>query len=68
MASLATRFKNLVSLAVKPIAEDATKELAASQSFQMEVESAAMVRLLLLSQQNNIEAARNNGRYCMSES
>lgn len=46
VASLLTRFKNLVALSVSPIAEHATKELAASQTFQMEVESAALVCLL----------------------
>ncbi|KAL3425010.1 hypothetical protein PVAG01_04291 [Phlyctema vagabunda] len=44
VADLLTRFKNLVSLATAPVEAGATKEVAASQTQQMEVESAALVR------------------------
>lgn len=43
VANLLTRFRNLVNLAAMPVSEDATKEVAASQAFQMEVESSALV-------------------------
>jgi hypothetical protein len=43
VAALLTRFKNLVSLAAMPTEDGATKEVAATQAFQMEVESAALV-------------------------
>ena len=45
VAALLTRFKNLVSLAAMPTEDGATKEVAATQVFQMEVESAALVRV-----------------------
>jgi hypothetical protein len=48
VAALLTRFKNLVTLAAMPVEEGATKELAASQAFQMEVESSALVSLYYL--------------------
>jgi len=44
VAELLTRFRNLVYLAASPVEEGATKEVAASQAFQMEVESSALVR------------------------
>lgn len=43
VANLLTRFRNLVNLAAMPVSDDATKEVAASQAFQMEVESSALV-------------------------
>jgi hypothetical protein len=43
VASLLTRFKNLVSLAASPVEDGATKEVAAAQTFQMEIESTALV-------------------------
>ncbi len=43
VAELLTRFKNLVTLAAMPNEEGATKEVAAGQVLQMEVESAALV-------------------------
>ena len=43
IASLLSRFKNLVSLAATKIEDGATKEVAAAHSFQMETESAALV-------------------------
>ena len=46
VAALLTRFKNLVSLAAQPVDDGATKEVAAAQAFQMEVESSALVRHL----------------------
>jgi predicted metal-dependent hydrolase len=46
VAALLTRFKNLVSLAAQPVDDGATKEVAAAQAFQMEVESSALVRQL----------------------
>jgi hypothetical protein len=45
VASLLTRFRNLIALAAAPVSEEATKEVAASQTFQMEVEGQALVRL-----------------------
>ncbi|TAQ87710.1 hypothetical protein B7494_g3956 [Chlorociboria aeruginascens] len=44
IAALLTRFKNLVDLAAAPPDDGATKEVAAAQAFQMEVESGALVR------------------------
>jgi hypothetical protein len=46
VAALLTRFKNLVSLAAQPVDDGATKEVAAAQAFQMEVESSALVSCL----------------------
>jgi hypothetical protein len=43
VAALLTRFRNLVSLAAQPVDDGATKEVAAAQAFQMEVESSALV-------------------------
>jgi hypothetical protein len=43
VAALLTRFKNLITLATMPASELATKEAAAAQAFQMEVESNALV-------------------------
>lgn len=43
VAALLTRFRNLVTIAAMPVEEGATKELAAAQAFQMEVESSALV-------------------------
>ncbi|RDW59692.1 hypothetical protein BP6252_12779 [Coleophoma cylindrospora] len=43
VAALLTRFKNLVTLAATPAGDGATKEVAASQSFQMEVETNALI-------------------------
>jgi hypothetical protein len=43
VAALLTRFKNLVSLAAMPAVDGATKEAAAADAFQMEVESSALV-------------------------
>jgi len=44
IAALLTRFKNLISLAAEPAEDGATLEVAAAQSFQMEVETNAMVQ------------------------
>jgi hypothetical protein len=43
VASLLTRYKNLVTLAAMPAGDGATKEVAATHAFQMEVESNALV-------------------------
>jgi uncharacterized protein YutE (UPF0331/DUF86 family) len=43
VAALLTRFRNLVALAAQPVDDGATKEVAAAQAFQMEVESSALV-------------------------
>ncbi len=43
VAALLTRFKALVTLAAEPIQDGATKEMAAAQALQMEVESSALV-------------------------
>jgi len=43
VATLLTQFKALVSLAATPTNEGATKEVAATEAFQMEVESSALV-------------------------
>ena len=48
VAALLTRFKNLISLAAAPTEDGATKEVAATQAFQMEVESSALVQPTLL--------------------
>lgn len=45
VAALLTRFKNLVVLAAMPAGEGATKEIAASHAFQMEVETNALVSI-----------------------
>jgi hypothetical protein len=42
-AELLTRFRNLVTFAAMPAGDGATKEVAASHAFQMEVESIALV-------------------------
>lgn len=47
VAALLTRYKNLVTLAAMPAGDGATKEVAASHAFQMEVESNALVRPFL---------------------
>ncbi len=44
VAELLTRFKNLVLLAAQPVQDAATKEVAASQALQMEIETSALVR------------------------
>jgi len=44
VATLLTQFKALVSLAATPANEGATKEVAATDAFRMEVESSALVR------------------------
>lgn len=44
VAELLTRFKNLISLAGSPVEKNATKEVAAAQALQMEVETTALVR------------------------
>ncbi|KAH8805616.1 mediator complex, subunit Med22 [Xylogone sp. PMI_703] len=44
IAELLTRFKNLISLVAEPAQDGATLEVAASQSFQMEVETNALVQ------------------------
>jgi len=44
VATLLTQFKALVSLAATHTKEGATKEVAATEAFRMEVESAALVR------------------------
>jgi hypothetical protein len=44
VAELLTRFKNLVLLAAQPVQDVATKEVAASQALQMEIETSALVR------------------------
>ena len=46
VAALLTRFRNLVSLAAQSVDDRATKESAAAQAFQMEVESSALVSQL----------------------
>lgn len=43
VAELLTRFRNLVTFAAMPAEAGATKEVAASHAFQMEVESIALV-------------------------
>lgn len=43
VAALVTRFKSLVDLAATPVQDGATKEVAAANAFQMEVESSALV-------------------------
>lgn len=48
VAALLTRFKALVTLAAEPVREGATKEVAAAQALQMEVESSALVSLSTL--------------------
>ncbi|POS86038.1 hypothetical protein EPUL_000950, partial [Erysiphe pulchra] len=46
VAELLTRFKNLATLACSPTEKGASKEVAAAQEFQMEVESTALVRAI----------------------
>lgn len=43
IAALVTRFKSIISLAAEPPEDGATLEVAGAQSFQMEVETNAMV-------------------------
>ncbi|CZR67263.1 uncharacterized protein PAC_17162 [Phialocephala subalpina] len=44
IAEMLKRFHNLVRLAATPVEDGATKEVAAAQAFQMNAESAALVR------------------------
>jgi len=43
VAALLTRFKNIISLAALPAGDGFTKEVAAAEAFQMEVETNALV-------------------------
>ncbi|KAI6245110.1 hypothetical protein HI914_06408 [Erysiphe necator] len=45
VAELLTRFKNLATLACSPTEKGASKEVAAAQAFQMEVESTALLTM-----------------------
>ncbi|RKF58118.1 hypothetical protein OnM2_069014 [Erysiphe neolycopersici] len=45
VAELLTRFKNLITLACSPTEKGASKEVAAAQAFQMEVESTALLTM-----------------------
>ncbi|RQM06079.1 hypothetical protein DH86_00002396 [Scytalidium sp. 3C] len=44
IAALVTRFKSIISLAAEPPEDGATLEVAGAQSFQMEVETNAMIQ------------------------
>jgi len=43
VAALLTRFKNIISLAALPAGDGFTKEVAAAEAFQMEVETNALI-------------------------
>lgn len=43
VAQLLSRFMNLIALSTLPVEEGATKEVAAAQVFEIEIESSALV-------------------------
>lgn len=64
--ALLVRFKNIIELAAMP-SGDLTKELVAAQTFQMKVESAALVRFYILEEKMWLTESRSaRQRTCSS--